>query len=151
MGRRSFKVTVNGETYQVEVEEVGSIQSERTQFATDSSETVDNNVDGEGSSKDANTEPKAADNLTEQSAGKKDEPQKPSAAEGTSVTAPMPGSIIEIKVQEGDSVKEDDVLLILEAMKMENEVTSPAAGTVTKVLVNKGSSVNSGETLVVIG
>jgi biotin carboxyl carrier protein len=70
------------------------------------------------------------------------------AVGGTSVTAPMPGTINDIKVKNGDAVKKGQVLLILEAMKMENDIVAPADGTVAAVLVNKGDSVNADQTLV---
>ena len=63
---------------------------------------------------------------------------------------PMPGSVLEVKVKVGDSVSEGDVLLILEAMKMENEVTSPAAGVVKSINVSVGATVNTGDTMIVI-
>ena len=70
---------------------------------------------------------------------------------GQAVTAPMPGTILKVNVQNGQAVKEGDVLCILEAMKMENEIMAPKAGTVTQVLVSKGASVDTGAALVVIG
>ena len=63
----------------------------------------------------------------------------------------MPGNILDVKVATGTSVKKGDVLIILEAMKMENEIMAPCDGTVKQVLVNKGATVNSGDPLVVIG
>ena len=72
-------------------------------------------------------------------------------AAGESVTAPMPGTILKVNVQNGQAVKEGDVLCVLEAMKMENEIMAPKSGTVTQVVVSKGSSVNTGDALVVIG
>ena len=70
---------------------------------------------------------------------------------GDAVTAPMPGNILKVNVTQGQAVKEGDVLCILEAMKMENEILAPKAGTVTQVLVTKGSTVDTGAALVVIG
>jgi len=67
------------------------------------------------------------------------------------VTAPMPGTVLDVKVAQGASVKKGDLLLILEAMKMENEILAPCDGTVKQVLAAKGASVNSGDALVVIG
>ena len=72
-------------------------------------------------------------------------------AGGMKINAPMPGTILDVRVSNGAAVKKGDVLLILEAMKMENEIMSPADGTVAQVLVAKGASVNSGDVLVVIG
>ena len=60
----------------------------------------------------------------------------------------MPGNILDVKVKEGDQVKENDLLLILEAMKMENEIFAPQDGTVASINVHKGDTVNSGDTLV---
>lgn len=62
----------------------------------------------------------------------------------------MPGSILDVRVKAGDVVKKGGVMLILEAMKMENEILAPQDGTVAQVLVSKGSSVNAGDALVVL-
>ena len=66
------------------------------------------------------------------------------------VTSPMPGNILKILVSAGQKVSEGDVLIILEAMKMENEIVSPKAGTVAQILVDKGAVVETGATLAVI-
>ena len=70
---------------------------------------------------------------------------------GERVDAPMPGNILKVNVAPGQAVKEGDVLVILEAMKMENEIMAPKNGTVNQVLVSKGSTVDTGAPLVVIG
>ena len=70
------------------------------------------------------------------------------AAGAVSVKAPMPGNILDVKVAAGASVKAGDVLVILEAMKMENEIVAPQDGTVASVNVHKGNTVNSGDVLV---
>ena len=70
------------------------------------------------------------------------------AAGAVTVKAPMPGNILDVKVKAGASVKAGDVLVILEAMKMENEILAPQDGTVASVNVNKGDTVNSGDVLV---
>ena len=73
----------------------------------------------------------------------------PKAAAGAvTVKAPMPGNILDVKVAAGASVKAGDVLVILEAMKMENEIVAPQDGTVASINVNKGDTVNSGDVLV---
>ena len=70
---------------------------------------------------------------------------------GECVTAPMPGNILKVSVSVGDRVAEGQVLVILEAMKMENEIMAPCAGTVTQVLISKGATVDTGAAMVVIG
>jgi len=76
---------------------------------------------------------------------------KPAVAAGTPITAPMPGMIIRYEVKEGDTVDQGDVVLILEAMKMENSITAPAAGNVLSIFFKNGDSVQKGATLAVIG
>ncbi len=72
------------------------------------------------------------------------------AAGGETVTSPMPGTILSVNVQNGASVKKGDVLLILEAMKMENEIMAPVDGTIASVNVQQGASVETGAVLCVI-
>ena len=73
------------------------------------------------------------------------------AAGGEKVTSPMPGTILSVNVAAGDAVKRGQVLMILEAMKMENEIMCPCDGTVLSVSVSKGATVESGALLCVIG
>lgn len=69
-------------------------------------------------------------------------------AGANTISAPMPGTILDIKVAVGAAVKKGDVLCILEAMKMENEISAPADGTVAAISVSKGASVNTGDALI---
>lgn len=113
---KKFNVTVNGKTYEVEVEEVEGVST---------------------------TTPAAKPIV---------EPEVAASAPvgGSPVLAPMPGTIFDIKVNEGDIVQEGQVLLVLEAMKMENEIMAPAAGKVISINKSKGVIVSSGDVLVVL-
>ena len=70
---------------------------------------------------------------------------------GETVSSPMPGTILDVKVAAGQAVKSGDIIFILEAMKMENEICAPCDGTVSSVAVSKGAAVNPGDVLCVIG
>ena len=72
------------------------------------------------------------------------------AVGGQPVKAPMPGNILQVKVSVGQKVKAGDVLFILEAMKMENEIAAPVGGTVKQILVEKGAVVDTGAVLAVL-
>ena len=74
----------------------------------------------------------------------------PVAAGATTVSAPMPGKVLSVNVKAGDAVKSGDVLLILEAMKMQNEIMAPADGTVSDVRVSAGQTVATGDVMIVL-
>ena len=78
-------------------------------------------------------------------------PAAAALAAGEVVKSPMPGNILKINVTQGQAVKEGDVLIVLEAMKMENEIVAPKAGSVAQIAVSKGQVVETGSPLVVIG
>jgi glutaconyl-CoA/methylmalonyl-CoA decarboxylase subunit gamma len=141
---KKFKVTVDGQTFDVSVEEI----SEEKNLQSVSSAAY-----AEKEAKPAlPVEKKPVSGKSPQkSADKQAKPVSSGGSGGTAVPAPMPGSIIDILVQVGDTISDGKVLVILEAMKMENEVTSPQAGTILEVLVKKGDTVNSGDPLVLIG
>ena len=122
---RTFQVTVNGQSYEVTVEEVQA-----------------------GSAPTPAAAPKAAPKAA---APKAAAPKAAAAAgAGTPVKAPMPGTILDVKVKVGDTVSNGQAVCVLEAMKMENEIPAPKAGKVTSVLASKGATVNTGDTLVTI-
>ena len=126
-----YKVTLSGRTYEVEVEN-------GTATLVDEYEAV---------APAAAAAPAAAPVAAAPAA-----PAAPAVTgAGEAVTAPMPGTILKVNVQNGQAVKEGDVLCVLEAMKMENEILAPKNGTVTQVLVSKSSTVDTGAPLVVIG
>lgn len=137
---KKYYVTVNGNKYEVEVEEVkGDFSPAVSAVATSSSE-IKNEIP---------TKPQVKEEA------KKEEPvqENPKAqvnAEGEKVQCPMPGTILKVNVNEGSQVKKGDVLLILEAMKMENEIMAPRDGKIVQIAVAKGAAVNTGDLLVVI-
>ena len=73
------------------------------------------------------------------------------ATKGTDVIVPMAGTIIDIKVSIGQKVNQGDILFILEAMKLENEIKAPVTGTITKIFATKGQMVTNGQLIVTIG
>ena len=74
-------------------------------------------------------------------------PAAPAAAGAVTVTSPMPGTILDVKVAAGQAVKKGDVICVLEAMKMENDIPAPADGVIASVNVQKGASVSAGDVL----
>ncbi|MBS4031304.1 MAG: biotin/lipoyl-binding protein [Clostridiales bacterium] len=138
---REFRITVNGQPYEVSVEEMGSTSPIAAPAAKPP-------VVAKPPAPTPPVKPSAAAPRPAPAAAPK--PVAQSTGGGAGITAPMPGVILNIMVTVGQSVKEGDVLLILEAMKMENEVTSPSAGTVKEIPVSKGSNVNTGDLMIVI-
>ena len=129
-----YKVTLNGRTYEVEVEAGKAM-------LLDEYEAI-------APAPAAAAAPVAAPAAAPAAAA----PAAPVVTgSGEAVNAPRPGNILKVNVQNGQAVKAGEVLVVLEAMKMENEIMAPKAGTVTQVLVSKGSTVDTGAPLVVIG
>ena len=77
-------------------------------------------------------------------------PAAPVSADGTEIKAPMPGTVVGVKKNVGDAVKTGDVIIVLEAMKMENDIVAPCDGTVKAIVATKGSTVNTDDVLAVI-
>ena len=129
-----YKVTINDKVYEVEVEK-GKANLLRTTAV------------------EAAPAPAAAAPVVAPAAAPAPAPaaQAASVQAGTTpVNSPMPGTILDVKVSVGQAVKEGDLLVILEAMKMENEIYAPCAGTVAQILTSKGSAVDTGAPLVTI-
>ncbi len=78
-------------------------------------------------------------------------PAPAAVGNGTPVKSPMPGTILKVNVTNGQAVKEGEVLVVLEAMKMENDIVAPCDGKVSQIVVSKGSTVNTDDVLVVLG
>ncbi len=128
---KRYNINVNGKAYQVEVEEVGGASAPMASAPVVAPTPVAAPAPA----------PVAAPAAAAPSGG----------AVAGAMSAPMPGTILDIKVTEGQAVQAGDILIILEAMKMENEIVAPAAGTVTKIHTSKGSAVSTGDALVTIG
>lgn len=124
---KKYNINVNGKMYQVEVEEVGSPAVSNAAPAPQSA-------------------PVAAPAAKPAPAAAAPAPSSSGPVAGA-MSAPMPGTILDVKVSVGQSVKAGDILLILEAMKMENEIVAPNDGTVASVNVAVGSNVEVGEVL----
>ncbi len=128
-----YIVTLNGKNYEVEVEETEAV----IVGVTDAAPAVP-------------AAPVAAPSPAPAAAPSA--PAAPaSAADGTKVLSPMPGNILAVNVSVGAAVKAGDVLLVLEAMKMENDIVAPCDGTVKQILVQKGSTVATDDLLAVVG
>lgn len=128
---KKYNITVNGNSYEVMVEEVSADSA--TPVAAPAPVAAP---------KAAAPAPKAAP------AAPKAQTGAAGAAGAVKVTSPMPGTILEVKVSAGQAVKKGDVVCVLEAMKMENEIPAPEDGTVASVNIQKGASVNAGDLLV---
>lgn len=120
---KKYNITVNGTTYEVLVEEAGAVASAPA-FA-----------------------PVAAPAPQTVAAPAPAAPKASGAAGATKVTAPMPGTILAVKASVGQSVKKGDVICVLEAMKMENDIPAPCDGVIASIDVQKGASVGSGDIL----
>lgn len=125
--KRKFNVTINGKTYEVEVKDDDYIKPEVAETKKAATATQ-------------------APVIKEE---KKAAPVKSASGSGEPVKAPMPGSVLEVKVSDGATVKEGDVLILLEAMKMENEIVASKSGTVT-LNVKAGDKINSGDIIAYI-
>lgn len=124
---RKFKISIDGKEYLVEMEEIGGTPQPAPAPAAPAPQA-----------QAAPVQPAPA------------EPEAPAATPAGAITAPMPGTILKILVNVGDEVKENQPVMILEAMKMENEVVANHAGVVKGIHVNQGEMVNPGEALITI-
>ncbi len=119
---KKYNITVNGTTYEVVVEEVSEV-----------------------SAAPVYTPPVAQAPISTSTAPKTK--AAPASADASAVTSPMPGTILEVKVSAGQTVKKGDVICVLEAMKMENDIPAPCDGVVASINVQKGASVGAGDVI----
>ncbi len=131
-----YKITLNNRTYEVEVEAGKAMLLDEYEALAPVTAAPAAPVAAEPVAAPAAAAPAAAPAVT---------------GAGEAVNAPMPGTILKVNVTQGQAVKAGDVLCVLEAMKMENDITAPKDGTVTQVVTAKGASVSTGDPLVVIG
>ena len=131
-----YKVTLNNRVYEVEVEQGEAMLVDEYELAAPAAAAP-----AAPAAAPAPAAPAAAPAAPAPAAG---------LAAGEVITSPRPGNVLKINVSQGQQVKEGDVLLILEAMKMENEVVSTKTGTVAQIVTSKGAVVETGSPLVVI-
>jgi len=125
-----YKITLQGKTYEVLVEEGEAI--------------IEDEYDAVA------PVPAAAPSPAPSPAPISAAPAVGPVAAGTTIDAPLPGNVLSINVSVGQAVKAGDVLLIIEAMKMENEISAPCDGMVKQIVISKGAVVSTGDTLLVI-
>ena len=128
---KKYNITVNGTTYEVVVEEAGEVAS---------APVVQTPV----------AQAPAAAPAPAPAAPKASAPTVSGSDGANKVTAPMPGTILDVKVSVGQSIKKGDVICVLEAMKMENDIPAPCDGVVASIKVQKGSSVNAADVIATI-
>jgi len=119
--KKIYKIKVNNKAYEVELQEISSVEG-----SVEAPASV-------GASTSASTTPKVT------------------MVGGEKITAPMPGTIVDVLVNVGDSVEKGQLVAVLEAMKMETEILAPDAGTITEVHVTKSATVNLGDAIVSLG
>jgi len=131
---KKYNITVNGNSYEVDVEEIGGapeVKAVQVAAAAPAPAPAPRQAPAPA--------PKPAPKAAPEAAA----PSASGAAED--ILAPLPGTVISVNVSVGDTVKANQVLLIFEAMKMENEIVASRAGTVSKIYVAKGDSLDSGK------
>jgi len=137
---RKFQVKVNGNMYEVEVEE----QTERLLIKEDEKTVTSKSIQSAQSDKlSAEVSSKKATNVH----GGDTKLQVSSSNNSLNVKAPMPGTILKLKVKVGDAVQKGQVVVILEAMKMENELVAPSDGRIVSIFKNENEMVNAGDVI----
>ncbi len=160
---RKFRVTVDGETFEVEVEDLGQAEPSETAATAVPAPPVSSAAPHPGRPRQVQTVPPeapamgpavpsraAAAAAPGPGVGAGTRAGRTQPAGGERVDAPLPGTIVSVVVQPGQQVKAGAVLVVLEAMKMQNEIVSPRDGKVREVVVGKGDSVAVGDPLVTL-
>ena len=129
---KKYKISVDGKSYEVEVEDVASGASSNVRTAPAAAPAAASAPETAAAPQAAAVKPVSA----------------PADIAGEILRAPMPGTILSVAASVGQAVKRGDILLVLEAMKMENEIVAHIDGTISGIYVQKGSTVNAGDTLV---
>ena len=135
--KRKFKITIEGVSHEVEIEEISSEAGSQAAASVSASPFVKSQVNN-----------KAAEHPTSSIAAAT--PQAPKVTGKGVIAAPMQGMILSIKVKVGDTVKTGDVLLVLEAMKMDTEIPAPRDGIIKEIFVSQGQNVKRGGPLLAI-
>lgn len=145
-----YVATINGKKYEVEVEKLEAYKSlDRNGVAAPAAPVLPASAPVQRPAAPAPA-PVAAAPAPAPAPAAAPAPKAAAPAGTTTVEAPMPGKILNIKVSEGQAVKFGEVVVIMEAMKMETEIVAPADGTVSKILVKAGDSVDTGAALVAL-
>lgn len=145
-----YVATINGKKYEVEVEKLEAYKSlDRNGVAAPAAPVLPASAPVQRPAAPA-LAPVAAAPAPAPAPAAAPAPKAAAPAGATTVEAPMPGKILNIKVSEGQAVKFGEVVVIMEAMKMETEIVAPADGTVSKILVKAGDSVDTGAALVAL-
>ncbi|NLM45454.1 MAG: acetyl-CoA carboxylase biotin carboxyl carrier protein subunit [Firmicutes bacterium] len=136
---KQFRVTVNGKTYDVVVEEVNGAETGKLSAASHS-QAAGRPADAVAAGESVSTQEHAPAAAGEQKV----------LTGGTPLAAPMPGVVQRVAASVGQKVKAGETVIVLEAMKMENEIGAPVSGTVREILVSPGTTVNTGDIMLVI-
>lgn len=147
MDQEKYKVTIDGTVYEVEVEKMTDSSLNETKNISQLNEYEESIAKNNGKNRKKNNKVKK-EKKEEQSQQKK---STNSAKETEIVKAPMSGKILEVNMTNGDKVEADEIVMIMEAMKMENEINAPVSGNISKLYVAKSDNVSSGDKLFEIG
>lgn len=140
---KKFRVEIDGEEFIVNIEEIKDKDGTKTSVKKNTTE-----VGGKNRIREEKTAAKKTVSKPKKQTEKRI--KNSTDSEGTKIVAPMPGSILEINIEKGEIVNEGDLLIVLEAMKMENEITAAQSGTVKEIKVSVGDSVDAEDVLLVI-